>query len=101
MLYKICKVFRKTSIFSVPKKLLKKTQVFIGKNLDKEYLEENFMACRVKDPRFKVGDVVEANVGFRTWSSGHWFVNTVQSFFLNVDILYIYIYIFFFLNIDK
>lgn len=44
--------------------------VFIGKNLDKEYLEENFMACRVKDPRFKVGDVVEANVGFRTWSSG-------------------------------
>lgn len=42
--------------------------VFIGKNLDKADLEQNFMACKVTEPRFKVGDVVEANIG--TWSGG-------------------------------
>jgi len=42
--------------------------VFIGKNLDKADLEENFMACKVTEPRFNVGDVVEANIG--TWSGG-------------------------------
>lgn len=42
--------------------------VFIGKNLDRADLEENFMACKVTEPRFNVGDVVEANIG--TWSGG-------------------------------
>lgn len=43
--------------------------VFIGKNLDKADLEKNFMDCKVTaEPRFKVGDFVEANVG--SWSGG-------------------------------
>merc|ERR1712003_182156 len=34
--------------------------VFIGKNLNHEFLRDGFMACRVTDDlRFKIGDVVE------------------------------------------
>ncbi len=37
---------------------------FIGRNLDKKMLQDGFMACKAKDKlRFKVGDIVEANVG--------------------------------------
>merc|ERR1712151_1348308 len=43
--------------------------VFIGRNLDKAALAEGFMNCKVEgEPRFKVGDIVEANVG--TWQRG-------------------------------
>jgi hypothetical protein len=43
--------------------------VFIGRNLDKNMLEERFMACKVNaELRFKVGDAVEANVG--AWTPG-------------------------------
>lgn len=49
--------------------------VFIGKNLDKEFLQAGFNACRVtQDLRFLVGEKVEVNVG--TWKEGkvikHW-----------------------------
>merc|ERR1711915_775449 len=38
--------------------------VFIGKNLDIEFLKAGFEACRVSDKlRFEVGQVIEANVG--------------------------------------
>ena len=40
--------------------------VFIGKNIDHEFLRDGFMACRVSslsDLRFTVGQEVEANVG--------------------------------------
>ena len=38
--------------------------VFIGKNLNHEFLREGFMACRVTDKlRFEIGQEVEANVG--------------------------------------
>eukprot|EP00536_Pseudo-nitzschia_multiseries_P016590 jgi/Psemu1/221798/e_gw1.1158.15.1 len=38
--------------------------VFIGKNLNHEFLRDGFMACRVTDDlRFPVGATVEANVG--------------------------------------
>uniref|UniRef100_A0A7S4ELR4 CobW C-terminal domain-containing protein n=1 Tax=Pseudo-nitzschia australis TaxID=44445 RepID=A0A7S4ELR4_9STRA len=38
--------------------------VFIGKNLNHEFLRDGFMACRVTEKlRFAIGDVVEANVG--------------------------------------
>ena len=38
--------------------------IFIGKNLDKEFLRAGFMACLVEhELRFKVGDIVQANVG--------------------------------------
>jgi len=38
--------------------------VFIGKNLDHEWLRECFKACLVtKELRFKVGDKVQANIG--------------------------------------
>jgi len=38
--------------------------VFIGKNLDHEFLREGFMACRASDTlRFPVGATIEANVG--------------------------------------
>lgn len=38
--------------------------VFIGKNLDKEFLKEGLMACQcTMELRFKVGDKVYANVG--------------------------------------
>mmetsp|Transcript_17252 Transcript_17252/g.36250 ORF Transcript_17252/g.36250 Transcript_17252/m.36250 type:complete len:396 (+) Transcript_17252:117-1304(+) len=38
--------------------------VFIGKNLDHEWLKECFKACLVtKELRFKVGDKVQANIG--------------------------------------
>ena len=44
--------------------------VFIGKNLDTEFLKIGFQACCVTDTlRFAVGDAVEANVG--TWKAGH------------------------------
>lgn len=43
--------------------------VFIGRNLDKKALEKGFMDCKTPDKlRFKVGDVVLANVG--TWKRG-------------------------------
>jgi len=53
--------------------------VFIGRNLDKTMLEERFMECKVEgELRFKVGDLVEANVGkwtpakiIRTWDDGN------------------------------
>ena len=38
--------------------------VFIGKNLDHDWLKQCFMACLVSDTlRFKVGDLVQANIG--------------------------------------
>lgn len=37
--------------------------VFIGKNLDHEFYREGFMACKAGDLRFKVGTIVEANIG--------------------------------------
>ena len=44
--------------------------VFIGKNLDTEFLKIGFEACCVnKSLRFAVGDAVEANVG--KWKEGH------------------------------
>lgn len=43
--------------------------VFIGKNLDKEELLKGLADCKAEDPlRFKVGDLVEANV--RGWVPG-------------------------------
>jgi Cobalamin synthesis protein cobW C-terminal domain len=43
--------------------------VFIGKNLDIEFLKIGFNACRVTNElRFKVGDDVEANCG--KWKKG-------------------------------
>lgn len=43
--------------------------VFIGRNLDKQALIDGVMACKVEgELRFKVGDMVEANVG--TWKPG-------------------------------
>jgi G3E family GTPase len=49
--------------------------VFIGKNLDKEFLQVGFLACRVtQELRFAVGELVEVNVG--KWKKGkvlkHW-----------------------------
>jgi G3E family GTPase len=49
--------------------------VFIGKNLDKEFLQIGFLACRVtQELRFPVGMLVEVNVG--KWKKGkvikHW-----------------------------
>ncbi|KAL7558989.1 hypothetical protein ACA910_010869 [Epithemia clementina (nom. ined.)] len=44
--------------------------VFIGKNLDAEFLKYGFEACVVTKPlRFKVGDTVKANVGSERSSS--------------------------------
>ena len=44
--------------------------VFIGKNLDTEFLKIGFNACCVTEAlRFAVGDAVEANVG--KWKKGH------------------------------
>ena len=51
---------------------------FIGRNLDKKMLQDGFMACKAKDKlRFKVGDIVEANVGgyrrgriIKVWDEG-------------------------------
>ena len=44
--------------------------VFIGKNLDTEFLKIGFHACCVTEAlRFAVGDAVEANVG--KWKEGH------------------------------
>jgi len=53
--------------------------VFIGKNLNHEFLRDGFMACRVSGGlRFKVGDKVEANVGkfqkgtvLKQWDEGN------------------------------
>lgn len=43
--------------------------VFIGKNLDTEFLKQTFQACHMTKPlRFAVGDLVEANVG--VWVKG-------------------------------
>jgi G3E family GTPase len=43
--------------------------VFIGKNLDKDFLKVGFEACRVVNQlRFSIGDLVQANVG--TWKNG-------------------------------
>jgi len=47
--------------------------VFIGKNIDKKELTEGFMKCII-DPkiklRFKVGDLVQANLGGDGWCNG-------------------------------
>lgn len=53
--------------------------VFIGKYLDKQKLIEGFEACKLDTPlRFKVGDIVEANVGkwvrgkiLKVWDEGN------------------------------
>lgn len=53
--------------------------VFIGKNLDHAMYREGFMACAADMPlRFKVGDLVEANVGsfqrgkiLKCWDEGN------------------------------
>lgn len=37
--------------------------VFIGKHIDTLMLIDGFHACKAGDLRFKVGDLVEANVG--------------------------------------
>mmetsp|Transcript_35309 Transcript_35309/g.39060 ORF Transcript_35309/g.39060 Transcript_35309/m.39060 type:complete len:148 (+) Transcript_35309:3-446(+) len=42
--------------------------VFIGKNLDKEFYKDGFMACCEDTLRFEVGTLVEVNVG--TYKSG-------------------------------
>ena len=60
--------------------------VFIGKNLDKEFLQGGFSACRVtQDLRFPVGALVEVNVGkwkkgivLRHWDDGHAYRVEVQ-----------------------
>jgi hypothetical protein len=49
--------------------------IFIGKNLDHEFLREGFMACRASTTlRFEIGETVEVNVG--TYTKGkviaHW-----------------------------
>ena len=45
--------------------------VFIGKHLDKEALIAGFTACKeTGELRFKVGDMVEANVGKRKFVLG-------------------------------
>ena len=52
--------------------------VFIGKNLDHDWLKSCFKACLVNDLRFKVGDLVQANVGefvngkiIKLWDDGN------------------------------
>jgi len=52
--------------------------VFIGKNLDHEWLKSCFKACLVGDLRFKVGDKVQANIGkfvngkiIKLWDDGN------------------------------
>jgi len=52
--------------------------VFIGKNLDKDFYRQGFMACKAGNLRFKVGDIVEANIGkftlgkvIRQWDEGN------------------------------
>jgi len=42
--------------------------VFIGRKLDREFLEKGVMNCKVTALRFKLGDVVEANCD--GWSKG-------------------------------
>jgi len=50
--------------WEVPESERESRFVFIGKNIDHEFLREGFMACRVTDDlRFKIGTTVEANVG--------------------------------------
>jgi len=50
--------------WSVPESERENIFVFIGKNLDHEWLKECFNACLVtKELRFKVGDKVQANTG--------------------------------------
>jgi hypothetical protein len=52
--------------------------VFIGKNLDHDWLKSCFKACLVNDLRFKVGDLVQANIGefvngkvIKLWDDGN------------------------------
>lgn len=53
--------------------------VFIGRNLNKKELEGGFLACKQKDTlRFKVGDIVYANIGkftkgkiIKLWDEGN------------------------------
>eukprot|EP00041_Stephanoeca_diplocostata_P041674 m.8509 g.8509 ORF g.8509 m.8509 type:complete len:144 (-) comp6529_c0_seq2:288-719(-) len=52
--------------------------VFIGKRLDTKALIDGFMECKVKPLRFKVGDIVEANIGqfvrgkiLKCWDEGN------------------------------
>merc|ERR1712217_790763 len=42
--------------------------VFIGRNLDRDFLEKGVMNCKVAPLRFRVGDAVEANCD--GWISG-------------------------------
>mmetsp|Transcript_14143 Transcript_14143/g.23229 ORF Transcript_14143/g.23229 Transcript_14143/m.23229 type:complete len:396 (+) Transcript_14143:1-1188(+) len=50
--------------WNVPESERENIFVFIGKNLDHEWLKDCFKACIVTDKlRFKVGDKVEANIG--------------------------------------
>jgi len=50
--------------WKIPEEERESRFVFIGKNLNHQFLRDGFMACRVSEGlRFNVGDVVEANVG--------------------------------------
>lgn len=51
-----------------PKELRECRLVFIGRNLDREFLEKGVMNCKVADLRFKIGDNVEANCD--GWTKG-------------------------------
>jgi hypothetical protein len=50
--------------------------VFIGKHLDKEYLNTGFTACLAEEPRFPVGTTIEALYSDDKWKEGtviaHW-----------------------------
>jgi len=41
---------------------------FIGRKLDRKELTDGFMKCKIKALRFKVGDLIQANVG--KWTNG-------------------------------
>ncbi len=52
--------------------------VFIGRNLDHKMLEKGFLDCQAEDLRFKVGDIVLANIGgyakakiLKCWDKGN------------------------------
>ena len=52
--------------------------VFIGRDLDPDALQQGLMACQAEDLRFKVGDIVYANIGeftkgriLKCWDEGN------------------------------